>query len=172
MGKGSDDAADGSSTSTSGGSTTGGASASTGVGSSGADSTPPPTDADSSEGPSTTGTGGTTGPVLADSSSGEVSVTCADLILPPALPAVCSVEGDQAAQLTIVNNCESITLVTWYVNYQCEEQFPVATTPPGEMSLVDPTYATHPFRVRNEANNDLMLEIPPLAPGATIVVVP
>ncbi|MBA3871862.1 MAG: hypothetical protein H0X30_22165 [Anaerolineae bacterium] len=69
------------------------------------------------------------------------------------LGAGCSVKGDTATTVTFTNNSQR-SVSSYWINYQCKEVF-YNKVPPGA-SYKQPTYATHPWIVRDTETNALL----------------
>ena len=87
-----------------------------------------------------------------------------------AAPSVCSIAGDAATTITFVNHCTFRTVSTYWVDYGCGEVFYSDIAP--DASLEQPTFVTHPWRIRDKATNELLKEVPPATSTPTIVMVP
>jgi hypothetical protein len=82
---------------------------------------------------------------------------------------VCSVGADASASLVVQNNCtQNVDL--WWVSYQCSEAF--YSTIQAGAAVVQPSFASHPWRLRLPDAGPVIKEIAPLHPGTTVVVVP
>jgi hypothetical protein len=93
--------------------------------------------------------------------------TCAPI--EAGVPTTCSVAGTQEAGLVVHNGCtENIDL--WWVDYSCVEVF-YGQIPTGQQ-VSQPSFVTHPWRVRRVDAGPVIKEIPPLAAGTTNVQVP
>lgn len=105
----------------------------------------------------------------AGDSASDAPRSCASLAALDAGAAVtCSTLGDAAAGLVVNNDCtESIDL--WWVDYGCAEQF-YQTVASGS-SATQPSFVTHPWRLRLADAGRVVKEIPPLT-GDTTVSVP
>jgi hypothetical protein len=84
-----------------------------------------------------------------------------------AAPLGCSVASDVAATLVFTNNFTNRSVVTFWINYQCQEQR-YRTLAPGE-SYSQGTYVTHPWRVR-DTNGALVKDVPASTVGGTRAV--
>lgn len=102
-----------------------------------------------------------------DAETGEALGGCLGRPLPEQAPAECSDNSSTAAQLEVVNGCAYAIDVYW-VGYDCGESH-YATIGPAEGWATN-SYETHPWRVRDAASNDLLLEIMPLV-GDTMLTV-
>lgn len=69
----------------------------------------------------------------------------------------CSVEGNVPVDITFINNAEE-PITTYWVDYGCEE-VEYQTLNPGQQ-YTQPTFVTHPWRVRDRAGN-LLREFTP-----------
>lgn len=133
----------------------------------GSDSDPDPSGSTSDEPSSTTGgvdpssTGG-------ESSTGNVPLTCAELVLPEQFPAECSSGGGDDVDLQVVNDCFAVAVVVLWVNYSCEE-IPFGFVEPGELWEQE-TFQNHPWRIRNAETGELMRDIPGLVGDTTLPV--
>lgn len=82
---------------------------------------------------------------------------CAALHPTDAVPTMCSLNDAASAQITFINNC-TVSVKQEWVDYACAEM-EYATIAPGQ-SWVQPTYVTHPWRIRDAATNRLLKEVP------------
>jgi hypothetical protein len=75
--------------------------------------------------------------------------------------------------VTVANECVSISIEVWWSGFgpACVEEYNVVTINPGQSALIN-TAVSHPFRIRNAATGDLMVEVPPTPPGASMFTVP
>lgn len=76
-------------------------------------------------------------------------------------------ESVSVAELEIENSCGYSIEVFW-VNYQCEEASYQVISGGDSWSVT--SFVTHPWRIRDEASGDLILEIPPLQGDTNINV--
>lgn len=103
-----------------------------------------------------------------ESSTGEVPLTCADLVLPETGPVSCSTDALDLVELAITNDCAGPAVDVYWVDYNCNEIFYARIQPGGSWGI--PTFQTHPWRVRNVDTGALMREIPPLLGDTTLSV--
>ncbi len=103
-----------------------------------------------------------------ESSTGEVPLTCDDLVLVEALPAICSAQATDLIDLTVVNDCVGTAVDVYWVDYGCNEVFFARIQPGGSWAIG--TFQTHPWRIRNVDTGQLMREIPPLLGDTTLSV--
>jgi VHL beta domain len=85
-------------------------------------------------------------------------------------PTVCSIDGDAGATITFVNHCTARTVSTYWVDYSCGEQFYADLAP--DASMDQPTFFTHPWRLRDKTTHELLKEVPPVAAATETVTVP
>ncbi|RLB61664.1 MAG: hypothetical protein DRI90_10885, partial [Deltaproteobacteria bacterium] len=162
----------GGSTSRTGGSTSGTGGSTSGTGGSGlTGGTGGSTSGSGLTGGSTSGTGGSglTGGSGTGGVGGKPPLTCKDLKPPDGSPAQCSQNASNSAALSIQNNCVAMTVEVFWVAYNCGEQY-YGLASPGQTFTIS-SFDTHPWRVRNQMNGQLLLDIPPLQ-GNTSVSVP
>lgn len=133
----------------------------------GSDSDPDPSGS-TSTGPASTTGGEDPSSTGGDASTGEVALTCADLVLPEQAPATCSVQALDFASITINNDCQEVAVDVYWVGYSCNEIFFARIEPGGNWGLQ--SFQTHPWRIRNGDTGELMREIPPLAADTTLAV--
>jgi hypothetical protein len=69
----------------------------------------------------------------------------------------CSINSDTPTDITFVNQTSSDIKIFW-VNYECNEQALSVTLAPGE-SYTEPTFTTHPWRVRTLGGEQLLLMV-------------
>ncbi len=100
---------------------------------------------------------------------GQPPPTCEDLAPPDGPPAQCSQNSSNPAGLDVSNNCLTITLEIFWVDYGCVEQS-YGIVEPGHVFIVT-SFQTHPWRVRDLQSGKLLLDIPPLL-GHTSVGIP
>ena len=74
-------------------------------------------------------------------------------------PTVCSQVGTQDAGITFANDCTTLSVKTYWVDYQCTEKY-YQTLKPGD-SYLQQTYVTHPWRIRDAASGKLLKDVPP-----------
>lgn len=132
------------------------------------DTTSPVSDASSSGDTTTDPSLGTSSEdTNAESSTGEAAGGCLGVALRDVDPAECSIDSNTEAELTVTNNCAFEIDVSW-IDYDCVEN-PWFTVMP-DQTIGAGSYSSHPWRVRNAENDDLILEIPGLD-GDTMVTV-
>lgn len=102
-----------------------------------------------------------------ESSTGEAAGGCLGMPLRDVIATECSENSSNDAELEITNGCE-FTIEVYWVDYECGEDS-YATVDPGEEWSIA-SYQTHPWRVRNAATNELLVDIPPLS-GDTVIAV-
>jgi VHL beta domain len=123
------------------------------------------------DGQTPTDAGGATDTGAPDSGSdANVEVCVAITAAGDGGPTVCSIDGDAGATITFVNHCTARTVSTYWVDYACAEQFYADLAP--DASMDQPTFFTHPWRLRDKSTHELLKEIPPVAAATETVTVP
>lgn len=82
----------------------------------------------------------------------------------------CSSSSNDAASITITNDCKMVTLEAFWVKYDCSEES-YGTIAPGKTWQLG-SYETHPWRLRNADTGDLLYAIPPLTGNTTFTFGP
>jgi VHL beta domain len=91
-------------------------------------------------------------------------------VLPEKPPSACSLVGDTPTSVTFQNNFVSVTVAVYWVDYACNEVL-YATLSPGT-GYTQPSWVTHPWRVREQATHGLLVDAAPLGPDAIKITVP
>jgi len=98
---------------------------------------------------------------LAIPPAGATADQCSSISVPDDPPTVCATDGEPML-LTVVNTCSTEPVDLYFVTFLCDERF-YKQIAPGE-SVYQPTYDTHPWRVRDHATHRLLKEITPTRP--------
>jgi hypothetical protein len=116
-----------------------------------------------------TGDGGDGGHASDAADASDARKSCADIALDAGDATVCAMSADASANLVIQNNCaEGVDL--WWVGYQCSEVF--YSTIQSGAALMQPSFVSHPWRLRLPDAGPVIKQIGPLPVGSTVVVVP
>jgi hypothetical protein len=99
--------------------------------------------------------------IASPGASSSADDRCSSISLPDDPPTVCATDGDPML-LTVANTCSTEPVDLYFVTFLCEERF-YKQIAPGE-SVHQPTFDTHPWRVRDHATHRLIKEIAPTRP--------
>jgi hypothetical protein len=78
--------------------------------------------------------------------------------------------GDTPTSVTFLNNFISVTVAVYWVDYACNEVL-YATLTPGT-GYTQPSWVTHPWRVREQATGGLLVDAPPMGLDPITITVP